>query len=201
MSKQISRTLGGKRRKETTPRDAEASRNRILEAAKLRFSQSSYEGVGVREIAADAGVDPALVMRYFGSKESLFREIASRTFDTNDILIGSTDALPENAATIVMGKLDDNTWRTGYDPLRLLLASIGSPTAGPILSEYLDRDFIVPITASLRGRDANERGAMIAAEILGLALVRAALASSRTEKKLHVTKLKRIFIEALKSLK
>jgi AcrR family transcriptional regulator len=170
-----------KRRKETSPRDAEASRARILDAAKIRFSQNSYEGVGVREIAADAGVDASLVMRYFGSKEALFREIATVAFDTDDVLGSDAATLPERAAETLMWKLGGENWRTGYDPLRLLLGSIGSPTAGPILAQHLDQDFVKPIAAALSGEAAQERGAMIAAEILGFALIRLALGHRETD--------------------
>ncbi len=186
------------RRKETGPRDAAASRGRILEAAQVRFSQNSYDGVGMREIAADAGVDPALVVRYFGSKEALFREIAAAAFDTQDILAACPAGLPKRAADALMGQMDGENWRKGYDPLRLLLASIGSPIAGPILAEYLDRDFVAPIADALSGHDTNERSAMIAAQILGFALVRAALAS-RTENPLSDETLRRLLTEALSS--
>ena len=155
-----------------TTRDSEASRLRILEAAKIRFSQNSYDGVGVREIASDAKLDPAMVLRYFGSKESLFREIASQAFDVEALLQEGIDALPERAANLLMGEVDEEAWRSGYDPLRLLLASIGSVTAGPILSEYLHRDFIAPLVKAIGGREARERGALLAAQIVGFAVIR-----------------------------
>ncbi|AMH43356.1 MULTISPECIES: TetR/AcrR family transcriptional regulator [Burkholderiaceae] len=159
-------------------RDSEASRARILDAAKIRFSQNSYDGVGVREIAADANLDPAMVLRYFGSKENLFREIASQAFEVEALLADGIEALPERAASLLMGEVDDDAWRSGYDPLRLLLASIGSVTAGPILSEYLHRDFIAPLVKAIGGREARERGALVAAQIVGFALIRVAGDSS-----------------------
>lgn len=159
-------------------RDSEASRARILDAAKIRFSQNSYDGVGVREIAADANLDPAMVLRYFGSKENLFREIASQAFEVEALLADGIEALPERAASLLMGEVDDDAWRSGYDPLRLLLASIGSVTAGPILAEYLHRDFIAPLVKAIGGREARERGALVAAQIVGFALIRVAGDSS-----------------------
>jgi len=69
-------------------RDAAGTRARILEAAKLRFCQRSYEQVGVREIAADANVDAALVNRYFGTKEELFAEISKGVFNAADFIEG-----------------------------------------------------------------------------------------------------------------
>ena len=56
-------------------RSAAARRAAILEAAKARFVRESYDTVSVRDIAADVGVDPALVFRYVGSKEELFAEL------------------------------------------------------------------------------------------------------------------------------
>ena len=158
-------------------RDAEASRARILEAARARFSNCSYEGVGVREIAADAGIDPALVMRYFGSKEGLFREIAAQAFGTDELLGQGVDGLAESAAEFLFGNLNAKDWRTGYDPLRFLLASIGSPTAGPILAEALLSDFIKPLQAAIGGSQKELKGAFVSAQIVGLALTRIVLAS------------------------
>ncbi|MCC2628726.1 MAG: transcriptional regulator, partial [Thermomicrobiales bacterium] len=62
-------------------RNAKATRQAILEAAKICFMHDGYEQVGVREIAARAGVDPSLVNRYFGSKEGLFSEAVASKFD------------------------------------------------------------------------------------------------------------------------
>ncbi len=50
----------------------EATRARILSAARQRFAADGYERATIRAIAADAGIDPSLVMRYFGSKQKLF---------------------------------------------------------------------------------------------------------------------------------
>ena len=56
---------------DTRVRDARRTRERILAAAMAAFSRSGYAETGVREIAAEAGVDPALIRRYFGSKAGL----------------------------------------------------------------------------------------------------------------------------------
>ena len=52
-----------------------ATRAAILDAARDRFLRESYDSVGLRDIAARAGVDVALIGRYFGGKEGLFREV------------------------------------------------------------------------------------------------------------------------------
>jgi AcrR family transcriptional regulator len=165
-------------RKRVATRDSEATQARILEAAKTLFSQNSYEGVGVREIASNADVDPALVIRYFESKEGLFRMVVSQAFSTSEFLQRGPQALPADAVQLLTGELDEKQWRLGYDPLRLLLCSIGSATAGPIVSEYLRDNFIVPIAEALSGKHGSERAVLLAGNIVGFALVRIALAST-----------------------
>jgi AcrR family transcriptional regulator len=55
-----------------TTRDAGSTRQALLQAARLRFARNGYSSTTVREIAADAGVNVALISRYFVSKEGLF---------------------------------------------------------------------------------------------------------------------------------
>ncbi|HEY3712791.1 MAG TPA: helix-turn-helix domain-containing protein, partial [Amycolatopsis sp.] len=54
------------------PRRSDATRAAILGAARERFAADGYERATIRAIAADAGIDPSMVMRYYGSKEGLF---------------------------------------------------------------------------------------------------------------------------------
>src|SRR5260370_42569475 len=79
-------------------RDAAATRSAIFEAATRRFAYQGYEHAGVREIAADAGGDAAMVNRYFGSKEGLFAEVIERAFDIRYLTEGDRATLPERLA-------------------------------------------------------------------------------------------------------
>lgn len=158
-------------------RDAEATRARILEAARVRFSRVAYDGVGLREIASDAGIDTALIPRYFGSKEGLFREIAETAFGTHELASEGSAGLPKRARDMLMGKMDDEAWRQGFDPLRLLLASLGSTVAGPIAAECLERDFMRPLANAIGSPSARERSALVTAQIVGIAVIRLILAA------------------------
>ena len=60
---------------QTRQRNAAATREAILRAARCHFLTDSYESVGLRDIAGAACVDVALVGRYFGGKEELFRQV------------------------------------------------------------------------------------------------------------------------------
>ena len=78
-------------------RDAAATRSAIFEAATRRFAYQGYEHAGVREIAADAGVDAAMVNRYFGSKEGLFAEVIRRALDMGHLLEGRRGDLADTS--------------------------------------------------------------------------------------------------------
>jgi len=60
----------------TRPRRSDATRAAILAAARERFAADGYERATIRAIAETAGIDPAMVMRYYGSKEKLFATAA-----------------------------------------------------------------------------------------------------------------------------
>ncbi len=62
------------------PRKSDVARDRILAAARRIFSEEGYEGTTIRAIAATASINPAMVMRYYGSKEGLFAAVANLDF-------------------------------------------------------------------------------------------------------------------------
>lgn len=165
----------------------------------MHFSQNTYEGVGVRDIAADAGVDPALVIRYFGSKEDLFRAIVAKAFGTEELLDGGVSELPDRAADLLLSDFEPQRWREGYEPLRLLLASIGSPVAGPILAEHLDASFVRPLVEAIGGPQAEARGTLLAAQVVGFALMRI-VSAERFPKASKATAFRRLLVESARHL-
>jgi AcrR family transcriptional regulator len=156
-------------------RNAGDTRARILAAARARFSRDAYENVGTREIAAEAGVDAALVNRYFGGKEKLFGEAVAGAFRVEDHLPDSLSALGEHLVHLVMNKPDSAG--EGFDPLRLLLRASGSPATAALVSARFHAEFVQPLGKLLRGRDAELRAALIASYVIGLATMKHALGS------------------------
>ncbi len=67
-------------------RDAEATRAAILAAAKTHFAKSGYDGAFLRDIAAEAGADAALINRYFGGKDGLFAAALKDSISPDGIL-------------------------------------------------------------------------------------------------------------------
>lgn len=156
-------------------RNAAATRAAILESARRHFARESYENVGLREISRDAGVDPALVSRYFGNKESLFREAVRH--EGEPMLAGiSRDRLAAHMTSLV---LDDDlpgaAMDVRIDQLMMLLRSASSPKASQIIRETIDEDILRPIAAELGGDDAELCGSLCLAIMMGLGILRSAM--------------------------
>src|SRR3954469_13890036 len=66
-------------------RDPAATKAAILAAARMQFGQSGFEKTTIRSVASAAGVDPALVMHYFGSKDGLFGAVSRLDISPPDL--------------------------------------------------------------------------------------------------------------------
>lgn len=158
----------------TGSRNASATRERILEAARICFSRRTYENVGLREIACEAGADAALVSRYFGGKEGLFTQVVEGAFLVDEHLPESLDTLGE---FLVVQLMADPDATEAFNPLRLLLLSAASSDVAEIVSVRFDAEFVQPLAGKLRGRDAEVRAALIGSYVIGLATMRHLLES------------------------
>jgi AcrR family transcriptional regulator len=156
-------------------RDSAATRAAILASARRHFAARGYEHAGVRDIAAEAGVTAALVNRYFGSKEQLFREALEDAFVIPSLLPGSPSELGATLAAYAAHPAGRR--RRDFDPLLLMLRSVGSPTAAAIVREALDRRSIGALAAWLGGEDAELRAALVVSCMAGLAVVRKVVGS------------------------
>ena len=151
-------------------RNAAATRAAIFEAATRRFAYQGYEHAGLREIAADAGVNAAMVSRYFGSKEGLFTEVVERAFDIGYLVHGERATLAERLARrMVYGRED--TADESPVPLLLILHSATEPNAAELIRSSLDRNLLRPLAERLDGPDAEVRAAMIIAHCTGFAIL------------------------------
>jgi AcrR family transcriptional regulator len=151
-------------------RNAAATRSAIFEAATRRFAYQGYEHAGVREIAADAGVDAAMVNRYFGSKEGLFTEVVERAFDIRYLVDGDRATLAERLARrMVYGQ--ENIADERPIPLLLMLHSATEPHAAELIRTSLDRNILRPLAECLDGPDAEVRAAIAIAQCTGFAIL------------------------------
>ena len=147
-------------------RDAAATAERILRAAQEVFHDKGYEGATTREIADRAGVNLALIKRYYGSKLGLFAKAVLPFLTLEAFLDKPVDDLGE--------RLADHYVRTEpmerFDPILVLLKSVSSPDAGPLLVEAVERQAVTPLAEALGGEDAEARAILIATQIAGLIL-------------------------------
>jgi AcrR family transcriptional regulator len=160
------------RHKETAARKkcGATTREEIRLAARQRFLCENYENVGLREVAGAVGVDVALVGRYFGSKEELFKE-ALRGSDSKLKIEGRAPDLPESLASLCED--DDEANREHAEVLLIMLRSASSPAAAKIIQEAMREDVLGPIAGMLEGDDADARASLAVAILLGTTVLRA----------------------------
>lgn len=152
-----------------TPRDA------IARVAGLMFSERGFVATSVRGVAAEAGVDPALVIRHFGSKEQLFLTTARMDGAFADVLVPPRRTL---GARLVEHVVHGGTERARGTYAALVWAS-SSPEVRRRLAELSERELVQPLAALLSGDDATLRARMAVAQLDGL---RRALWVSRDER-------------------
>lgn len=145
-------------------------RDRILEAAILRFARSSYEETGLRDVAADVGVDVAYVHRCFGSKQRLFASAVAATIEPSRFLGGTVGDLPCLLARQVCSR-DGGRRRDEVQPLDIVIRSLSSPEASQVLREFILKGFVDPLAERLE-RPAATRAALIAAFLTGAGILR-----------------------------
>jgi len=156
------------------PKKSEQTRDAILGAARSLFAEKGFDAVGVRDIASGAGVNAALVIRYFGGKEKLFVETLSGSSSLEGLFEGPLETLGERLARYAFAK-------RGRDPMLTLLRSTSSESAALLLKTALDEQFIEPLTARLEGEHRRTRAGLIASQILGLSVLRQMVGSDALE--------------------
>lgn len=158
------------KQRKTRSRQPVATRERILNAAVERFARTSYEQTGLRDIAADAGVDVAYVHRSFGSKERLFAEAVRAAVQPLDIVSDAKD-IGASLAKQVLAKSATNP--RGLD---IIIRSFSSPEAAPVVREFMLNTFVDPLGAKL-DRPADTRATLIGSFLIGIAILRDVLHS------------------------
>lgn len=152
-------------------RNAVATREAMLVSAHRRFLQESYENVGLRDIASDAGVDVALVGRYFGSKEGLFREVLRRgkcEWLDPTVQPGELPSLLASLATREFGSED----REDIDRLLIILRSASSPKAASIVQESFRENVLEPVARVAEGEEAEMRASLALSLLIGTTILR-----------------------------
>ena len=156
------------------PRGKTDTRNVILGAARRLFADTGYDKTSVRDVAAAAGVDPAMIRHYFGSKVELFRATMGWPFEPADI-----------AARITAGDRGDigerltrvffEAWEQPESRAPLLAILRGAATheeSANLVRQFIQGQVYAHIAAALKVPDAELRIDLAMSQLLGIAYLR-----------------------------
>jgi AcrR family transcriptional regulator len=154
-------------------RDAAATRAAILASARRAFTQYGYDGAGLREIAAGAGVTAMLVGRYFGSKEKLFAEVAALATSSPVILAPENLAASDLAERMAAGLVEiTKAGGTPLDGFLLMLRSASSEEAAKIGRKQVTNQQLKTLAKAVKGTHAEERAAIALSVVAGFQAMR-----------------------------
>ncbi|MFE8949119.1 TetR family transcriptional regulator [Streptomyces sp. NPDC007856] len=155
-------------RKTNQARRSDATRTAILDAARERFAADGYERATIRAIARDAGIDPSMVMRYYGSKEGLFAAAVALDLRLPDLTGVPREEVGRALVSHFLGVWEEN------EELTAVLRVGATNQAGAERMQGIFRDQLLPLAQQVcpDPEQVPARAALCAAQLLGLALTR-----------------------------
>lgn len=149
------------------------TRAAILDAARERFAATGYRGTSVRAVAAAAGVDPALVHHYFGTKEDLFLASLRLRVDPRLVLRpvveGGVDGAGERLMRLFVSVWEDPETRL---PILAIVRGIAEPGGQQLIRDVVTRIVLGPVTRGLGVDRAELRMNLVASQLVGLVMLR-----------------------------
>ncbi|MEV1027004.1 TetR family transcriptional regulator [Streptomyces sp. NPDC050264] len=152
-------------------------RERIIAAAREEFAERGYEKTSVRGIAKAAGVDPALVHHYFGTKEQVFAasiEVAfAPALEAPSVLTdGSLDDVGERLTRFILGIWENPATRAPL--LAILRSAVNNEVAAGVFRRLVAAQLLARIgrRLDLPEQEAELRAALAAAQLVGTAMLR-----------------------------
>ena len=150
-------------------RDAQATRAALLEAAKAQFASLGYDSATLRDIAAAAGADVALIKRYFGGKEGLFTEALKASIGQGRWRQWDRASFPRGVAAMMAGSPHDN--EEGTQSFQFLLRAATSPATAPMLNVAVQERFLAAIRDWLGGDEADSAVVQARARVLAAVFI------------------------------
>jgi AcrR family transcriptional regulator len=148
---------------------AERTRDAILAAAQRLFAERGYERTSIRDIAALAAIDPAMVIRYFGSKDELFARASVFELKVPDLSALPAGALGEALVRHFLAIWEGELSNGG---LVVLLRSAASNEYAATRMREIFAAQVLPALARYGPGDTAERAGLVSSQLLGLALSR-----------------------------
>ena len=154
-----------------------STRAEITTAAARRFAAAGYDATSLRQVAADASVDPALVRRFFGDKEQLFTAVASALIDPERAVAAVAGGPPEAAGERLLRyflSLLGDVSRPG-PLLGVIRSAVTSEHAAGLLRRLLAEQVLREIAVSFPSGRPEFGAALAASQLVGLAVARYAV--------------------------
>jgi AcrR family transcriptional regulator len=151
------------------------TREAILDAARTAFAERGFDAASIRAIAATAGVDPALVHHYFGSKDQLFLAAMNSPVDPGElvpkVLAGPLDGIGERLVRTFLGVWDSPAGAAG---VALLRSAVSNEWTARMLREFLTTQVLRRVLDQLDVDPAQLplRGSLVATQMIGLGMMR-----------------------------
>lgn len=157
------------------------TREGILESARGQFADHGYDGATIRAIAASAGVDPALVHHFYGSKEALFAAAMQLPVVPSDFITaalaegarGPDEPLGRHLVASALALWESAGLQDSFQGL--LRSAVTSDRAAAMLREFLTEAILRPVASAAIGTDQEStpfRASLVASQMVGLALAR-----------------------------
>ena len=147
----------------------------ILASARQAFAERGYDGASIRQIATSAGVDPALVHHYFGAKDKLFLATMEAPIDPGTVLPkvfeAGLDGVGERLVRTFLGVWDSPA---GASAAALFRSAMQHEWSARMLREFLISQILrrAMNTLKLDPAEAPTRAALVATQMMGLAMIR-----------------------------
>jgi AcrR family transcriptional regulator len=152
---------------------AGGTREHILAAARAHFAEAGYDGATIRGIAADAGVDPALVLHYYGSKDGVFQAAVEFPIDPAEfiprLLEPGLDGLGERLTRFFIETWDSPTGRPLLALIRSVVANEG---AAALMRDFVSRAVLGRVAQALDLDRPQLRASLAASQLVGVAMLR-----------------------------
>jgi len=142
----------------------------ILQAAREQFADAGFERTTIRSVAAAAGVDPALVMQHFGSKEGLFAAVGRQERSHARLLQAALADVPQAALDDLFDDFEDPASRAGA--IALLRSCLTHQGAADVLRDDVMCDIHEAVADRIGGPDADLRASLLGATMIGLSISR-----------------------------
>lgn len=150
------------------------SREAILTAARRQFAAAGYDATSLRAVAAEAGVDPAVVLHFFGSKDGLFQAVVGWPFDlarfTARLAAPGDERIGVRIVRTFLDFWEDPTTRAALSAI--LRSAMTHEDSATLLREFIAHQLWSHVSTQIDGPQAELRTDLAASHLIGVAVLR-----------------------------